>query len=91
MASPGGVYAPSSFAPLALLSLAAFAVPSCLAAPPPATVANPSACPVEMSAAQRGLTGTLTPTGPNAQTPPGTRRAQQSIDLSMKNSACSAS
>jgi hypothetical protein len=38
-----------------------------------------------MSAAQRGLMSTLTPTSPNAQTPPSTRRAQQSIDLSMKN------
>ena len=73
--------------PLSLpsLLLAAFAVPSCLAAPAPATVANPSACPVEMSAAQRGLMGTLTPAGPNSQTRPNTSRAQQSIDLSMKN------
>jgi hypothetical protein len=72
--------------PSLLLSLAAFAVPACVAAPAPVTVANPSACPVEMSAAQRGLTGTLTPAGPNAQSPhPSTSRAQQSIDLSMTN------
>jgi hypothetical protein len=39
-----------------------------------------------MSAAQRGLTGALTPVGPNAQTPPPDHsRAQQSFDLSMKN------
>jgi hypothetical protein len=40
-----------------------------------------------MSAAQHGLVGTLIPVGPNAQPvpPPDTRRPQQSIDLSMKN------
>jgi hypothetical protein len=69
------------------VSLAALAVPAALAAPVPATVANPSACPVEMSAAQHGLVGALTPVGPNARTAPSQdrARAQQSFDLSMKN------
>lgn len=73
--------------PSLVLSFAAFAVPAALAAPAPATVANPAACPVEMSAAQHGLVGTLTPVGPNAQAvpPQDHTRAQQSFDLSMKN------
>ena len=70
--------------PSLVLSFAALAVPAALAAPAPATVANPSACPVEMSAAQHGLVGTLTPVAPNAQ-PKDHTRAQQSFDLSMKN------
>lgn len=73
--------------PALVLSFAAFAVPAGFAAPAPATVPNPSACPVEMSAAQHGLLGTLTPVGPNAQSvpPQDHTRAQQSFDLSMKN------
>lgn len=75
---------PLSFSSL-FLSLAALAVPAGLAAPP-ATVANPSACPVEMSAAQRGLVGTLIPAAPDAHAAPqDSRRMQQSIDLSIKN------
>ena len=66
-----------------LVSLVAFAVPACLAAP--AVVANPSACPVELSAAQRG-TGVLIAAGSKAPAPKAdSSRAQQAIDLSMKN------
>jgi hypothetical protein len=67
-----------------ILSVAAFAAPACVAAP--VTVANPSACPVELSAEQRGA-GALVAVGPNAPevSPPNANHAQQSIDLSMKN------
>jgi hypothetical protein len=70
--------------PTLALSLAAFAAPACLAAP--AVVANPSACPVELSAAQHGA-GMLIAAGPNqpAVPAPDGKHAQQSIDLSMKN------
>jgi hypothetical protein len=69
-----------------VLSLAAVAVPTCLAAPAPATVSNPSACPVELSAAQRGLGALVAvrPGEPDIQ-PPDNKHPQQSIDLSMKN------
>ena len=68
-----------------ILSLAALAVPVCLAAPAPASVANPAACPVELSAAQHGL-GQKVDVGPNAPAvPPDANRTRQSIDLSMKN------
>jgi hypothetical protein len=67
-----------------VLSLAAFSVPACFAAP--ATVSNPAACPVELSAAQHNG-GNLVSVGkpdpqPSAVNP---NRAHQSIDLSMKN------
>jgi hypothetical protein len=67
-----------------MLSLAALAAPACVGAP--ATVGNPSACPVELSAEQRGL-GAMVAVGPNAPAvpPPDVNHAQQSIDLSMKN------
>jgi hypothetical protein len=67
-----------------ILSLAAFAAPACFAAS--ATVSNPSACPVELSAAQHGL-GQMLVVGPNAPAVPAPdgRHTQQSIDLSMKN------
>jgi hypothetical protein len=69
-----------------ILSLATFAAPACFAAP--ATVSNPSACPVELSAAQHGL-GQMLAVGPNAQdprAPDGNRKhAGQSIELTMKN------
>lgn len=72
--------------PILALSLAAFAAPACLAAP--ATVTNPSACPVELSAAQHGL-GQLVAVGPNAPAVPAPdgngKHPGQSIDLSMKN------
>jgi hypothetical protein len=70
--------------PSVILSVAAFGAPACLAAP--ATVANPSACPVELSAEQRGL-GALVAAGPNAPAVPApdASHPQQSIDLSMKN------
>ncbi len=74
--------------PSLVLSFATLALPAALAAAPaPASVANPAACPVEMSAAQHGLVGTLTPAGPNAQPAPrpNASRTQQSFDLSMKN------
>jgi hypothetical protein len=66
------------------LSLTAFGVPACIAAP--ATVTSPSACPVELSAAQHsGMV--LVPVG--KQGPPAdtldNKHPQQSIDLSMKN------
>lgn len=70
---------PFSLSTLAILAAAILAAPACLAAP--AVVANPSACPVELSAAQHGL-GQLVAAGPNAPDP---NHAQQSIDLSMKN------
>ena len=64
-----------------ILSLTAFAAPACFAAS--ATVANPSACPVELSAAQHGL-GQMLAAGPN--TPDGNEKhAGQSIELSMTN------
>jgi hypothetical protein len=67
-----------------ILSLAAFAAPAGFAAS--ATVSNPSACPVELSAAQHGLSQMLV-VGPNAPAVPAPdgRHTQQSIDLSMKN------
>jgi hypothetical protein len=66
-----------------ILSLAAFAAPACLAAP--AVAANPSACPVELSAAQHGA-GVLLATGPKRTVPtPHNQQTQQSIDLSMKS------
>jgi hypothetical protein len=70
--------------PILGLSLAAFAVPACLAAP--ATVTNPSACPVELSAAQRGM-GQMVVVRPGAPDvpPPNANHPGQSIDLSMKN------
>ena len=75
---------PLSFSFL-ILSLAALAVPACLAAPAPASVANPAACPVELSAAQHGL-GQKVDVGPNAPAVgPDANHARQSIDLSMKN------
>jgi hypothetical protein len=69
-----------------ILSVAALAAPACMAAPASATVANPSACPVELSAEQRGL-GALVAAGPNAPAVPApdASHPQQSIDLSMKN------
>lgn len=64
-----------------ILSLTAFAAPACFAAP--ATVSNPSACPVELSAAQHGL-GQMLAAGPN--TPDGNEKhVGQSIELSMTN------
>jgi hypothetical protein len=69
--------------PTLVLSLAAFAAPVCLAAP--AVVATPSACPVDLSAAQRGA-GALIAAGPDTPAPkPDGKHAQQAIDLSMKN------
>lgn len=68
--------------PVLALSLAAFAVPACFAAPG-AEVS--SSCPVELSAAQHGL-GNLVPASPNVQAPHSkANQAQQSFDLSMKN------
>ena len=69
---------------LAILTAAAMAAPVCLAAP---AAANPSACPVELSAAQHSNM-IFVPVG--KKQPPGSSsvdsaRAQQSIDLSMKN------
>jgi hypothetical protein len=61
--------------PVLMLSLAAFAAPACFAAP---DVVASSACPVELSAAQRGL-GAAIPVEPNS------KQFQQSFDLSMKN------
>jgi hypothetical protein len=75
---------PLSFSSL-ILSLAALAVPACLAAPAPASVANPAACPVELSAAQRGQ-GQMVAVGPKVPAvPPNANHTRQSIDLSMKN------
>jgi hypothetical protein len=73
--------------PLSLSTLVvtlAFAAPACLAAP--ASVSNPSACPVELSAAQHGV-GQMLAVGPNTPDAPAPDRnhAGQSIDLSMKN------
>ncbi|MDQ1453999.1 MAG: hypothetical protein QOK38_3865 [Acidobacteriaceae bacterium] len=69
-----------------ILSLAAFAAPACLAAPAPGSVANPAACPVELSAAQHGI-GALVAVGPGVPDVPSpdANHARQSIDLSMKN------
>jgi hypothetical protein len=68
-----------------VLSLIAFSTPPCVAAP--ATVANPSACPVELSAEQRGA-GAMVTVRPGMPDVPRSdaSRAQQSFDLSMKNS-----
>jgi hypothetical protein len=76
---------PLSFSSL-ILSLAALAASACLAVPAPASVANPAACPVELSAAQRGQ-GQMVAVGPNtpAVPPQEANHARQSIDLSMKN------
>ncbi|HEX6771686.1 MAG TPA: hypothetical protein VF126_06655 [Acidobacteriaceae bacterium] len=63
------------FTPVLVLSLAAFAAPACFAAP---DVVASSTCPVELSAAQRGLGATI-PVEPNS------KQLQQSFDLSMKN------
>jgi len=74
---------PLSFSTL-VLSLAAFAAPASFAAP--ATVSNPSACPVELSAAQHNgvtLVPVDKPGPPSSALDP--NHAQQSIDLSMKN------
>lgn len=73
--------------PLSLSTLVvslAFAAPACFAAP--ATVSNPSACPVELSAAQHGL-GQMLAVGSNMPDAPAPDKnhAGQSIDLSMKN------
>jgi hypothetical protein len=68
-----------------VLSLAAFAAPACAAAP--ATVSNPSACPVELSAAQHSaaMQVPVGKKGPGGSTLD-SNRAQQAFDLSMKNS-----
>lgn len=66
--------------PAFMLSLAAFAAPACFAAP---DVVVSSTCPVELSAAQRGL-GAAVPVGPNVPRTD-TNQTQQSFDLSMKN------
>jgi hypothetical protein len=70
--------------PLTVMSLAAFAAPACLAEP--VTVSNPSACPVELSAAQRGM-GALVAVRPGEPEAPAPQmnHAGQSIELSMKN------
>ena len=68
---------------LALLSVTGLLAPICLASP--AVVANPSACPVELSASQRA-DGVLLAAGSKAPVPHEGAKAQQSIDLSMKNS-----
>lgn len=69
-----------------ILSLAACAAPACFAAP--TAVVNPSACPVELSAAQHGL-GQMIAVGPSAPDLAAPDRkgnnAGQSIDLTMKN------
>lgn len=71
--------------PILSFSLAAFAVPACVAGPTPVTVTNVSGCPVELSAAQHGM-GQLVAVGPNAPAvPPENKYPGQSIDLSMKN------
>ena len=68
--------------PVLVLSLAAFAAPACLAAP---DVVTGSSCPVELSAAQHGL-GNVIAVGPSSLAPqPKTDQAQQSFDLSLKN------
>jgi hypothetical protein len=68
-----------------VLSLSALSVPVCLAAP--ATVTNPSACPVELSAEQRGM-GSMVVVRPGEREVPRPDRNHvgQSIELSMKNS-----
>jgi hypothetical protein len=69
-----------------ILSVAAFAAPACLAAP--ATVPNPSPCPVGLTAAQHGM-GSIVAVEPNAPAVPAPdgngRHVGQAIDLSMKN------
>lgn len=73
---------PFSFSSL-LLTLAVVAAPALAA---PATVSNPSACPVELSALQHGAGGLVAANKkeitPSEAKPSG---PQQSIDLSMKN------
>lgn len=74
---------PFSLSTLAILTAATLGAPACLAAS--AVVANPSACPVELSAVQHGM-GELVAAGPNTPAPKtDSNRAQQTIDLSMKN------
>jgi hypothetical protein len=74
---------PFSLPTLAILAAATLGAPACLAAS--AVVANPSACPVELSAVQHGM-GELVAAGPNTPAPKTeSNRAQQTIDLSMKN------
>jgi hypothetical protein len=75
---------PLSLSTLAILAAAAFVAPACFAAS--ATVSNPAACPVELSAAQHGL-GQMLAVSPNTRDVPAPDRshAGQSIDLSMKN------
>jgi hypothetical protein len=75
---------PFSPSTLAILTAAGLAAPVCLAAP--AVVANPSACPVELSAQQRPgselvRTHKIVPLGPGVEP----AQPQQTIDLSMKN------
>lgn len=69
-----------------VLSVAAFAAPACAAAPEPVTVSSPSACPVELSAEQRGA-GSLVAVRPGQPEvpPPDKNHTEQSISLSMKN------
>lgn len=68
-----------------VLSLAAFAVPACMAAP--ATVANPSTCPVELSAAQHSAAMQVPVDNDRfGGSTMDLNRAQQAFDLSMKNS-----
>ena len=69
-----------------VLSVAAIGAPACVAAPEPVTVSNPSACPVELSAEQRGI-GSLVAARSGEPGVPKTdgNHAGQSIDLSMKN------
>jgi hypothetical protein len=76
---------PLAFSILAL-SVAVFGAPACVAAPEPATVSNPSACPVELSAEQRGM-GSVVAVRPGQPDipPPDMKHTGQSIDLSMKN------
>jgi len=66
-----------------ILTLAALATPALAA---PSTVSNPSACPVELSALQRGA-GALVAANKRENTPFEVKpsRPRQSIDLSMKN------
>ena len=59
----------------------AFAVPACFAAP---DVVTGSSCPVELSAAQHGLGG-LIAVGPKDEVLQPKNQAQQSFDLSIKN------
>jgi hypothetical protein len=76
---------PLSLSTLAILTAAALGAPALAA---PVTVANPSACPVELTASQHGL-GQLVTVGPNASGVPAPdgngKHTGLSIDLSMKN------